>query len=196
VDYYTDADLNVSLSLLDVELQGDNAAYGEVKVTTLVKLFKKMKLDTGESLGYGPVRLPDTDMHTQAMWLTLSPEEAGQYPKDSLQNGMMGICNTLRIVLPLYLMCSPRDIAVSYQVKSPMTDRPTIIVYDTSPGGVGLAEKAYHMRGTLLAHARQLIQGCDCEQGCPSCVGPVGEVGEDGKAMALQLLEVLRAHAQ
>ncbi len=194
VDYYTDADLNVSLSLLDIEQQADHAAFGEVKVTTLVKLFKKMKLDTGESLGYGPVRLPETDMHTQAMWLTLTAEEAGRYPKDSLQNGMMGICNTLRIVLPLYLMCSPRDIAVSYQVKSPMTDLPTIIVYDTSPGGVGLSEKAYHMRGTLMTHASQLIRGCDCEMGCPSCVGPLGEVGEDGKTMALKLLNVLKSH--
>ncbi len=189
VDYYTDADLNISLSLLDVESEDDHAAYGEIKVTSLVKIFKKMKFDTGESLGYGPVRLPETEMHTQAMWMTLSEETAGRYEKDSLQNGMLGIANTLRIVAPLYLMCSPHDIAVVYQVKSPITDRPTLILYDNSPGGIGLAEKAYHMRGTLLRHARQLILQCICEQGCPSCVGPESEIGTDGKQTALKLLE-------
>ncbi len=189
VDYYTDADLNISLSLLDVELQSNDAAFGEIKVSSLVKIFKKMKFDTGESLGYGPVRLPETDMHTQAMWLTLRDGTMTRYSKDSLQNGMLGISNTLRIVSPLYLMCSPRDIAVIYQVKSPITDKPTLIIYDNSPGGIGLAEKAYHMRDTLLRHARQLINDCGCERGCPSCVGPENEIGSDGKQTALKLLE-------
>lgn len=188
VDYYTDADLNVSLSLLDVEQEENNAARGEVKVTALVKIFKKMKLDTGESLGCGPVRLPETDMHTTAMWWTLDDQIAAQYEKDTLQNGMLAISNVLRIVAPLYLMCSPRDLAVSYQVKSPFTDKPTLILYDNCPGGVGLSEKAFAMRDTLLHHARLLIQDCDCEHGCPSCVGPTGEVGMDGKKTSLGLL--------
>lgn len=189
VDYYTDADLNISLSLLDVELESHHAAYGEIKVTSLVKIFKKMKFDTGESLGYGPVRLPETDMHTQAMWFTLQDSTILRYGKDSLQNGMLGISNVLRIVAPLYLMCSTSDIAVVYQVKSPMTDKPTLIIYDNSPGGIGLAEKAYHMRDTLLLHAKQLILSCSCDQGCPSCVGPANEVGSDGKQIALNLLQ-------
>lgn len=189
VDYYTDADLNISLSLLNVELESKNASFGEIKVSSLVKIFKKMKFDTGESLGYGPVRLPETDMHTQAMWLTLRDETILKYGKDSLQNGMLGISNTLRIVAPLYLMCSPQDIAVIYQVKSPITDQPTLIIYDNSPGGIGLAEKAYHMRDTLLRHAKQLIMQCGCEQGCPSCVGPENQVGADGKKTAIKLLE-------
>jgi DEAD/DEAH box helicase domain-containing protein len=191
VDYYTDADLNVSLSLLDIEEQAPHAAHGEVKVTALVKIFKKMKFDTGESLGYGPVRLPETDMHTTAMWMTLPTQEAEQYAKDDLQGGMLGISNVLRIVSPLYLMCSTRDVAISYQVKCPFTDLPTLILYDNCPGGVGLAEKAYLMRDTLLLHARQVVRSCACEQGCPSCVGPVGEVGPTGKDMAVRLLDIL-----
>lgn len=193
VDYYTDADLNVSLSLLDIDEEDENAAHGDLKVTALVKIFKKMKLDTGESLGYGPVRLPETDMHTTGMWMTLRDETAALYDKDSLQNGMLAISNVLRIVAPLYLMCSTRDIAVSYQVKSPFTSKPTLILYDNCPGGVGLSEKAYQMRGQLLQHAKELIQGCGCENGCPSCVGPTGEIGQDGKQTALGLLVQLIA---
>ncbi|MBR0320076.1 MAG: DEAD/DEAH box helicase [Clostridia bacterium] len=193
VDYYTDADLNVSLSLLDIEKEEPHAFYGEVKVTALVKIFKKMRFDTGENLGFGPVRLPETDMHTTAMWMTLPGEIASLYEKDALQGGMLGISNLLRIVAPLYLMCSPRDIAVSYQVKCPFTDKPTLIIYDNCPGGVGLAEKAFRMRRTLLQHCLLLVQDCICPQGCPSCVGPVGEVGKDGKEMAKRLLEQMLA---
>ena len=193
VDYYTDADLNVSLSLLDTLEEEKNAALGEVKVTAITKIFKKMKFDTGENLGFGPVMLPESEMHTVAVWWTLPDEIAAQYDKDTLQNGMMGIANLLRIVAPLYLMCSPRDVAVSYQVKCPFTEKPTLILYDNCPGGVGLAEKAYRMRRTLLTHAALVAKDCTCAHGCPSCVGPVGEVGESGKATAVQLIDQMLA---
>ena len=191
VDYYTDADLNVSLSLLDIAEEGADAAWGEVKVTAITKLFKKMKFDTGENLGFGPVMLPESEMHTTAVWWTLREEYAARFDKNTLQNGMMGIANLLRIVAPLYLMCSPRDVAISYQVKCPFTQKPTLILYDNCPGGVGLAEKAYRMRDILLTHARMIARDCPCEHGCPSCVGPVGEVGENGKATALALIDLL-----
>ena len=193
VDYYTDADLNVSLSLLDTLEEAENAALGEVKVTAITKIFKKMKFDTGENLGFGPVMLPESEMHTVAVWWTLSDEIAAQYDKDTLQNGMMGIANLLRIVAPLYLMCSPRDVAISYQAKCPFTEKPTLILYDNCPGGVGLSEKAYRMRRTLLTHAALVARDCTCAHGCPSCVGPVGEVGENGKATAVQLIDQMLA---
>ena len=196
VDYYTDADLNVSLSLLDVEKEEKGAALGEVKVVALVKIFKKMRFEDGENIGFGPVRLPETEMHTTAMWRTVPDSIAEKYEKDDLQSGMLGIANLLRILLPLYLMCSPRDIAVSYQVKCPWTGKPTLILYDNCPGGVGLAEKAFRMRDALLTHALTLVSDCACEAGCPSCVGPVGEVGPRGKIMAKQLLRDLIAESE
>lgn len=193
--YYTDANLNVSLSLLDIEKQEDvggaSAVLGEVKVTTLVTMFKKIRFDTHETLGFGHVRLPETDMHTTAVWWTLPDELAARFESDTLKNGMLGVANLLRIVAPLYLMCAPQDIAVLYHVKSPLTDKPTVILYDNCPGGVGLAHKAYGMRETLLDRALQVALDCPCELGCPSCVGPIGEVGEDGKKTAIALLKEL-----
>ena len=196
VGYYTDADLNVSLSLLDVEQQEDlgggaERALGEVKVTTLVTMFKKIRFDTHETLGFGHVRLPEMDMHTTAMWWTLPEALCNRFENDTLKNGMMAISNLLRIVAPLYLMCAPQDVAVVYQVKCPFTDRPTLILYDNCPGGVGLAAKAYGMQRLLLEKALQIVSDCPCEQGCPSCAGPVGEIGTDGKATSKLLLKEL-----
>lgn len=194
--YYTDANLNVSLSLLDVEKsedtpEGGSCALGEVKVTTLVTMFKKIRFDTHETLGFGHVRLPETDMHTTAMWWTLPDSLCARFESDTLKNGMLAITNLLRIVAPLYLMCAPQDVAVLYQVKSPITDRPTVILYDNCPGGVGLAHKAYGMQKLLLEKALQIVTDCACTQGCPSCAGPVGEIGTDGKQTAMTLLKEL-----
>ena len=194
--YYTDADLNINLGLLDIEKEEPNprggvTGLGEVKVTALVTMFKKIRFDTHETLGFGRVRLPETEMHTTAMWWTLPDDLAASFPSDTLKNGMMGIANLLRIVCPLYLMCAQQDIAVIYQVKSPITDKPTILVYDNCPGGIGLAHKAFGMRDVLLQKALQVAEDCGCEYGCPSCVGPVGEIGEDGKRTAMRLLREL-----
>lgn len=191
--YYTDADLNVSLSLLDIEKQEDGCGLGEVKVTTLVTMFKKIRFDTHENLGFGHVRLPEMDMHTTAMWWTLPDELCQRFESDELKNGMLAVTNLLRIVAPLYLMCAPQDVAVQYQVKSPITDRPTVILYDSYPGGVGLAHKAFAMRGMLLEKALQIATDCTCSQGCPSCTGPVGEIGENGKRTAMAILKELMA---
>ncbi len=195
VGYYTDANLNVNLSLLDIEREEEKAGVkrglGEVRVSTLVTMFKKIKFDTHENLGFGQVRLPESEMHTTAMWWTLPDEIAAGYDSDTLKNGMLGVTNLLRIVAPLNLMCAPQDVAVLYQVKSPITDKPTIILYDNCPGGVGLAHKAYGMQQMLLDEALQIVQDCECPFGCPSCAGPMGEIGTTGKKTAQALLRAL-----
>ena len=195
-DYYTDADLNISLHILDdlEEKQlscGAGLTLGELRVSTIVKMFKKFKLDTHETVGFGEVRLPQTDLHTVGMWWTMPDSITQRYSNDAMQGALLGVANLLSIVAPLYLMCAPRDINVVYQVKAPITDKPTIFLYDAYPGGIGLSEKAYQMQELLLEHALQIAEGCSCECGCPSCVGPVIEVGEHGKADAIALLKEL-----
>ena len=195
-DYYTDADLNVSLHILD-DLEektlpcGAGLTLGEVRVSTIVKMFKKFKLDTHETVGFGEVRLPQTDLHTVGMWWTLPDHLSQRYTPDELQGALLGVANLLSIIAPLYLMCAPKDISVVYQVKAPITDKPTIFLYDTYPGGIGLSEKAYRMQELLLEHALQIAQNCACGQGCPSCAGTLIEIGEQGKANAIALLKEL-----
>ncbi|EQD66052.1 ATP-dependent RNA helicase, partial [mine drainage metagenome] len=47
------------------------------------------------------------------------------------------------------------------------------------PGGVGLSARLFDLHRELLLAAAALIRDCDCEFGCPACVGPVAGV-EDG----------------
>ncbi len=61
----------------------------------------------------------------------------------------------------------------------PVLYDPTIFVYDRFPGGVGFGEGLFDGHFELMQLARQLVDGCECESGCPSCVGPTdaGHVG-------------------
>ena len=66
---------------------------------------------------------------------------------------------------------------------------PTLFLYDNFPGGVGFSPQIFDRFPELLSHADRLLRECECEAGCPSCVGPPNEVGDKAKAIALELLQ-------
>jgi DEAD/DEAH box helicase domain-containing protein len=70
-------------------------------------------------------------------------------------------------------------------------DTPRIFLYDAYPGGIGFSAPLFGMHEELLAKTHTLIEGCECENGCPTCVGPVGETGPLAKGVALRLLQHL-----
>ena len=92
-------------------------------------------------------------------------------------------------VAPLFIMCDPKDIRAVAQIRSPFTDLPTLFIYDNYPGGVGFSEKIYELHDKILKAARDLIENCGCDKGCPSCVGPINQVGNHGKQSALLILK-------
>jgi DEAD/DEAH box helicase domain-containing protein len=87
-------------------------------------------------------------------------------------------------------MTDPKDLRTLPMLRSPFSAKPTIYIYEKSPGGVGYSRKLYGLHDDLLNAARDLILSCSCASGCPSCVGPVLEVGEKGKESALKILEM------
>lgn len=189
VDYYTDADLSVNLRVLDVFREDGGAVSrtsGEVSVTSRVSMFKKIKLDTHENLGFGPVELPEMILHTTAYWAAVEETLLSGMSREEAQAGMLGVSNLLAHVAPLYLMCDPKDISVVYQAKSPFTHKPTLFIYDAYPGGVGFSDKLYAMHLELFRQCLRMVEGCSCQAGCPSCVGALSE---GGKAAAVRILE-------
>jgi DEAD/DEAH box helicase domain-containing protein len=106
-------------------------------------------------------------------------------------SALSGLGNVLGNLSPLFLMCDPRDLNVLVESRARATRLPTITIYERLPGGVGLSQRLYELRGDLLAAATELVAGCRCEQGCPACVGPVGEVGSEAKELTGRLLRRL-----
>jgi DEAD/DEAH box helicase domain-containing protein len=199
VDYYTDANLAVDLKVLEAfeEASGGGATkyHGEVALSYVATIFKKIKLDTHENVGWGKIHLPQEDLHTTAYWFALPAAAVGDLAGDELQGGLWGIGNLLVNVAPLFLLCDPRDVRSVTQVKSPFTAAPTVFLYDNHPGGVGFSDRLFDEHLRLLAAARDLAGSCRCECGCPSCVGPASEISGDPKGAALSLIDRVLAGA-
>jgi len=51
------------------------------------------------------------------------------------------------------------------------------------------------MADRLLQLTAELLASCECESGCPSCVGPTGEIGERGKEAAQRIVALALANA-
>lgn len=194
VDYYTDANLAVTLKVLDVlsdEPKEAPRSYGEVMVSALATIYKKIKLQTHENVGWGRIHLPEQEMHSTAYWLTIPPEVSAACSREGLQGGLVGLGHLLGQLAPLYLMCDPNDLGVVPQVKNPFTGLPTIFIYDSYAGGIGFSQRLYDMHRQVLEAAADVARNCGCESGCPSCVGPAVETGLNARENTMELLRGL-----
>jgi DEAD/DEAH box helicase domain-containing protein len=202
-DYYTDAIDYTQVKVLEefegAPAGGARAAHGDVRVNRQIVGFKKIKFYTMENVGAGNLSMPEQEMHTTAFWLTF-PEtflaRLGDLTPTERQNGLTGLGNVLRTAAAFLLMADPRDLGVAFgeNIAGGLHSyQPDLYLYDSYAGGVGQSAPLFKMVRTLLAHAAELLRGCPCEAGCPSCVGPVGEIGERGKEAAGRILaELLR----
>jgi DEAD/DEAH box helicase domain-containing protein len=99
---------------------------------------------------------------------------------------------TLANLAPLYLMCDPGDLGLHSDPESPLANgRPSIVLYDLVPAGIGFSQRLFEIHAELINQASKLVKGCACTDGCPSCVGPGGEGGSGGKQETLALLDLL-----
>jgi len=193
VDYYTDADLGITLKVLEVFEEADappagKRQRGEVMVAWKVTMFKKLKYHTHENVGWGSIDLPETEMHTTATWLVPPADLVNRYDRDTLDGALIGFARLARTTAALLLMCDPRDLGVLAQVQAPFTGQPTIYLYDTVPGGVGLSERLFGLTDELLDACHDALVTCPCADGCPACVGPAIEVGTRGNDVVGELL--------
>ncbi|MFD1678196.1 DEAD/DEAH box helicase [Alicyclobacillus fodiniaquatilis] len=193
-DYYTDAELAVRLQVLDELEQQTGAAgtthtFGEVAVNATPTLYKKIKFDTHENLGWGRIHLPEAELHSVGYWCAW---EAGMFPfsQDTWESALKGTGYLLKHACALHCMCATSDLHITVQVRDPLHARPTLYIYDAYPGGIGLAERVYRDRDLILPAAFDMVRRCVCTSGCPSCVGP-GQADEELKTHVLQLLATL-----
>jgi DEAD/DEAH box helicase domain-containing protein len=182
-------------------------AHGEVHVSSRVVGFKKIKFYTNENVGSGELDLPEQQLHTSAYWLTVPQTvmAALPYAADDRRDGVVGLSFAMRQVAQLLLMCDRNDIGISIgsgnqaddtdltRTGHPATipDEPCVFVYDNYPGGIGFSEPLFAMRAELLTRTRDLIASCECEHGCPTCVGPIGDTGPLAKTVAVRILQLL-----
>ena len=198
VDYYTDANLDVELKVLDVfereELPQVKRNWGEVMVVAKTHMYKKIKFYTHENIGWGQISLPEQELHTTVYWFSIPREKTERLDGGVLQSALLGAAHLLGQIASLELMCEPSDLGVTAQIRSPFTEEPTVYIYEKYPGGVGFSEQLFEAHGRLLWRALSIIKNCPCPSGCPSCVGPVEEVGMEGKVHTSWFLKGVLTH--
>src|SRR5262245_20434753 len=180
-DYYTDAIDYTQVKILQefesAAVNGASRVHGDVRVNTQVVGFKKIKFYTMENVGAGKLSMPEQEMHTTAFWLHFPAAflaRLAEFTPTEKQAGISGLGNALRTIASLLLMCDPRDlgIAVSEQADGSLeVFEPNLYLYDAYPGGIGQSAPLYRLSPRLLADATRLLAACQCEAGCPSCVG-------------------------
>ena len=218
VDYFTDAISAKGVWILQRLADQGRPAYlaeqGEVLVAEKVVGFKKIKMGTLENVGSGEVELPQQEMQTTAAWLTVAPEALARVSpsREELIDGLRAVTYLLHHLAPIFLLCDIRDlgswlgdttpatsgaVATRESAKRRLMDaeefHPTIYLYDSHAGGIGLAERVFEILPALLRRGLETLEACACKVGCPSCVGPVNEVGRRAKATARALLLSLLA---
>jgi DEAD/DEAH box helicase domain-containing protein len=152
-------------------------ALGDVLVRTQATKFKKLKFQTHENVGYGEIDLPPEEMHTRAAVLLLPGGTAAGASFEALGEAdkplvLQRLGTLVRNVAPVFLLCDLRDLGVAERLRDPTFGCPALYVYDAYPGGTGLAEGFLSNAAAILAGALELVSGCACSQGCPSCIGP------------------------
>ena len=214
VDYFTDAIRYTQVRVLEIaeeqSIPGPAArAHGDVLLRSQVVGFKKIKFFTNENVGSGNLELPENEMHTTAFWVTLEHELLAALPftHSERQSGIFGLVYALASMATLLLMCDRRDLGRAVGERPPSAGaglewqefaaatgtekelfEPNLYLYDAYPGGIGFSEPLYRVCHVLLTRTRELIAACPCENGCPSCVGPVGDKSERSKEVALAIL--------
>ncbi|MDP9324019.1 MAG: DEAD/DEAH box helicase [Acidobacteriota bacterium] len=191
-----------------IPASGAFRSHGEVHVVSRVVGFKKIKFYTNENVGSGELDLPEQQMHTSSYWLTIPANMMSSLPfaGDDRRDGVVGLAFAMKNIAQLLLMCDGHDIGLSVDggsldrttrtggiggVPEALATEPNIFIYDNYPGGIGFSRPLYEMHALLLERTRELIAGCPCASGCPSCVGPEGNTGPHAKQVAWRILDRL-----
>ncbi|QDU58414.1 DEAD/DEAH box helicase [Aeoliella mucimassa] len=175
-DYYTQAVLESNVLITSKrdecgsQIHGE-VGYGELDVSWQTVAFKKIKFETRENIGLGPVDIPAQNLATTGTWVTPNDAVRATLKGEGLRasEGVCGMRNLAVVALPLVAMCDSRDLGGVVDAKN--LGRSSMILYDRYPGGLGYCQKGFDHILRLLEICLEMVADCPCDDGCPSCVG-------------------------
>ncbi|TSI09074.1 DEAD/DEAH box helicase [Lysinibacillus sp. BW-2-10] len=192
VDYFTDANLAVELKVLNedkkAEYKAASVSYGDISLLAIPTIFKKIKFQSHENIGSGKIHIPPLEMHTNATWTSFELPE--NWSEEMLTSALTGAAYAISSFIPLYIQCDRSDLSVVPQVKAVHNDKPTLFIYDSYPGGIGLSERVYDLLVPILEKTIQHVNNCPCQTGCPSCIGAQDSLSES-KHKVIKVLSIL-----
>ena len=174
--YYTRAltekETEVLEELRSRPMPGYLAKYGRLKVSSQVVGYEKIRVGDQLVLSRHPLEAPVEHFETTGFWLELDPP----FQKELRRRGFhyMGsihaVEHAVKSLFPLLALSNRTDVGGICYPLHPQIRKGAIFIYDYYPGGIGLAEKGFVVLDRLLEMTLELVEACECEQGCPSCI--------------------------
>jgi DEAD/DEAH box helicase domain-containing protein len=195
-----ETDIAVIASERSVPVGHGTANLGAVTVRHDLVAYQRRRTSTNEVFEVVPLDFPPRELTTRACWYTVPLDVlmGAGVEAARVTGGVHAAEHALIGLLPLFAICDRWDVGGVSMALHPQTGEPTIFVYDGYPGGAGIAELAFADVHALLRAAHELVSGCPCDDGCPSCVQSpkCGNWNEYlDKRAAVTVLEVLGATA-
>ena len=198
VDYHTmvlnDTEVNVVSKEFKRQYGDFTIHFGELNVKKDYYKYKKMQ--HSRVLGMYPLDLPPLKFKTKGLWFTIpksvKEELKKLYPdqEEVFEGGLHGAEHALIGLFPLQVMCDRFDIGGMSTAYHKDTEEATIFIYDGYEGGIGICEKAVDVFVELLESTLDLIKGCKCRNGCPSCIYSP-KCGNDNKPLHKKATEYI-----
>ena len=198
--YYTRAltekETEVLEELRSRPMPGFLARFGRLKVSSQVVGYEKIRVGDQLVLSRHPLEAPVEHFETTGFWLELdSPFQKALRRRGCHYMGSIhAVEHAMKSLFPLLALSNRTDVGGICYPLHPQLRKGAIFVYDHYPGGIGLAEKGFVVLDRLLEMTLELVEACQCEQGCPSCIHfptcGAGNVPLD-KAGCIHLLRLL-----
>ena len=174
-NWYTQAKEETMTSIVEprrVEWRlGMELAFGEIEVTEQVVAYERRTVSGQDRIELVPLALPQTTFATEAIWyLPEAVQLEGLEEMPRLLGTLHAAEHAMISLLPLWAMCDRWDIGGLSTNVHPQTGRPTVFIYDGHAGGVGLTERGFEQFEGWVRDTAELLAGCPCSDGCPSCV--------------------------
>jgi len=167
-----ETDISILATEQSVPAGFGTAHLGAVTVLHDLVAYQRRRTSTNEVFEVVPLDFPPRELTTRACWYTMPLERllAGGLEPSRVIGAVHAAEHALIGLLPLFAICDRWDVGGVSMAIHPQTGDPTIFVYDGYPGGAGIAELAFAELTRHVRAAHELVRGCPCDDGCPSCV--------------------------
>lgn len=175
-DIYTNAVSSKETDILEiignVSLPDAHVEYGRLRVRERVTGYNVRRIFTGEIISKHELESPEMVFETRGLWIKFPDHIIEAAKREDLHpmGGLHALEHAMIGLYPLVSICDRNDLAGISTTAHYQTNSAAVFIYDSYPGGLGLAESALENMLQLLTATMKHVASCQCETGCPYCI--------------------------
>ena len=177
-NFYTQPDVRTHIDVLLTQEQRElgvtRASFGDVRVEDAIVGYKMLEFHNHQNLGYEQLHEElRLKLETEAVWIAVPDTVLAVLGKDR-KDALAGMVHAVVACARMKTMAERSDlVGTSFHCVDDANAKTVtaLVCYDSHPGGLGYAQKAYDCLGDVLLDAQNLVAQCRCTRGCPACVG-------------------------